>query len=148
MSCSNVGGVGAEEGNGVARGGRRSFKSCDTSGKILDEVVIGKVAFGSGGFGKASGAKRGREGGREEKGRGGEEGARGGGPSSQGEKCGENVMAIVNGGSEGRVLDFRGEEGGWSGGFRWKETNELESFGVGAVASNTVVFGDGLVERG
>ena len=61
LSCGNVSGVGAEKGNGVTRGRRRrSFKSSDASGKILDEVVIGKVAFGSGRFGRASGAKRGR----------------------------------------------------------------------------------------
>ena len=57
-------------------------------------------------------------------------------------------MAIVNGGGERRVWDFGGEKGWWSGGIRGEETNELESLGVGAVASDAVVFGDGFVKGG
>ena len=31
---------------------------------------------------------------------------------------------------------------------RWKEADKLESFGVGAIAGNAVVLGDGFVECG
>ena len=57
-------------------------------------------------------------------------------------------MAIVDSGSEGGVLDFREEEGRGGRRIRWKKTDKLECFGVGAVAGNAVVFGDGFVQGG
>ena len=47
------------------------------------------------------------------------------------------------GGTEGG-----GEEGGGGRRLRWKEADKLESFGMGAIAGNAVVFGDGFVECG
>ena len=57
-------------------------------------------------------------------------------------------MTIVDGGGKGRILNLGGEKGGESRWFRWKEANKLESFGVGAIAGDAVVFGDGFVECG
>ena len=57
-------------------------------------------------------------------------------------------MAIVDSGSEGGVLDFREEEGRGGRRIRWKKTDKLECFGVGAVAGNAVIFGNGFVEGG
>ena len=54
----------------------------------------------------------------------------------------------MDGESEGRVLDFGVEEGGGSWGLGWKEADKVKSFGVGAIAGNTVVFGDGFVKCG
>ena len=54
----------------------------------------------------------------------------------------------MDGGSEGRVLDFGVEEGGRSWGLGWKEADELECFGMGTVARDAVFFGDGFVEGG
>ena len=42
----------------------------------------------------------------------------------------------MDGGSEGRVLDFVVEEGGGELGARVKEADELECFGMGAVTSS------------
>ena len=58
------------------------------------------------------------------------------------------MVAIVDSGCEGRVLNFGEEEGRGSWRIGWKETDELECFGVGAVASNAVVFGNNLVDGG
>ena len=49
---------------------------------------------------------------------------------------------------EGGVLNFGGEERGSSGRIRRKETDELKSFGVGAIASNAIIFGDGFIDGG
>ena len=57
-------------------------------------------------------------------------------------------MSIVNSGGKGGILDFGGEERKGGRRFRWKEADKLESFGVGAIAGNAVVFGDGFVECG
>ena len=54
----------------------------------------------------------------------------------------------MDGGCEGGVLNFGVEEGGGSWRIGWKKADELECFGVGAVASNAVIFGDGFVEGG
>ena len=67
---------------------------------------------------------------------------------TRGEKSRRNVVAIVDSGREGRVLYLGEEEGGWSWWIRWKEANELECFGMGAVASNAIILGDGFVEGG
>ena len=66
----------------------------------------------------------------------------------RGEKSGKDVVAIVDSGGEGGVLNFGEEKGGGSGWIRWKKTDELESFGVGATASNTIIFGDGCIDGG
>ena len=58
------------------------------------------------------------------------------------------MVAIVDTGGEWGVLNFGKEEGRGSRRLGWKETDELECFGVGAVASNAVVFGNGLVDGG
>ena len=58
------------------------------------------------------------------------------------------MVAIVDGGGEGGILNTREEERGGSRWIRWKETDELECFGVGTAAGNAVVFGDGFVESG
>ena len=84
----------------------------------------------------------GKGGGSSGKGRGGRRGPR------RGEKSGKDVVAIVDSGGEGGVLNFGEEKGGGSGWIRWKETDELESFGVGAIASNTIIFGDGFIDGG
>ena len=67
------------------------------------------------------------------------------GERGRGKKSGENVVAIVDSGCEGRVLNFGKEKGGGSGWIRWEETDELESFGVGTIAGDAIVFGDGLI---
>ena len=54
----------------------------------------------------------------------------------------------MDSGGEGGVLNFGEEERRGSRRIGWKETDELECFGVGAVASNAVVFGNGLVDGG
>ena len=55
---------------------------------------------------------------------------------------------MVDGGCEGGVLDLGEEEGRGGRGIRWEETDKLECFGVGAVAGNAVIFGNGFVEGG
>ena len=57
-------------------------------------------------------------------------------------------MTIVDSRGEGRVLNFGEEKGGGSGWIRWKETDELESFGVGTIASDAIIFGDGFIDGG
>ena len=69
--------------------------------------------------------------------RGGDRGRNGGrrmGKRSDGgrKKSRKNVMTIVDSRGERRVLNFGGKEGRGSGWIRWKETDELEIFGVGA----------------
>ena len=58
------------------------------------------------------------------------------------------MVAIVDGGGEGGILNTREEESRGSRWIGWEETDELECFGVGAAAGNAVVFGDGFVEIG
>ena len=58
------------------------------------------------------------------------------------------MVAIVDSGCEGRVLNLGKEEGRGSWRIGWKEANELERFSMGAVASNAIVLGDGFVEGG
>ena len=58
------------------------------------------------------------------------------------------MVAIVDSGSEGGVLNFGGEIGRGRRRIGWKETDELESFGVGAVASNAIIFGNGFIDGG
>ena len=54
----------------------------------------------------------------------------------------------MDSGGEGGVLNFGEETGGGRGWIRWKETHELESFGVGTIASDAIVFGDGFIDGG
>ena len=133
----------------VGRGGS-SLKTRKGSGRTNDKMV----AVGSKQGGRRRGGPRrtngvvggGRKGGGG-KGRGSRGEGRNGGPG-RGQKGGENVVAIVDGGGEGGILNTREEERGWSRWIRWKEIDELECFGVGAAAGNAVVFGDGFVESG
>ena len=133
-------------------GGGDSLKTSDASRNVFNEVVIGQIAFRRRGLGgprrtKGGGGMRGKGvsgkgGGSSGRGRGGRRGPR------RGEKSGKDVVAIVDSGGEGGVLNFGGEKGRGSGRIRWKETDELESFGVGAVASNAIFFGDGFIDGG
>ena len=58
------------------------------------------------------------------------------------------MVAIVNSGSEGRVLDLGGKERGRRRGIRGEKADELKSLSVGAVAGDAVVLGDGLIKCG
>ena len=78
----------------------------------------------------------------------GEEGLEGPeGPTwAQGEE-GEGTGADGKGPGGGAPGEGR-KEGRGSRRLGWKKTDKLECFGVGAVASNAVVFGNGLVDGG
>ena len=144
MPCSDMGGVGTEQGNRMVGGRGDGFKASDACGMVINEVVTGHVALGCGRLGGPSGPRQGRRKERRETlGRGGGKG----GPRC-GEKSGKNVVAIVNGGGKGGILNFGREERRGSRWIRWKKADKLESLGVGAVTSNAVVFGDGFVECG
>ena len=121
MTCSDMGGVGAEERNRMVGGRGDGFKASDACGKVFDKVVTGHVALGCRRLGGPGGTKQGRRKERRETmGRGGgREGPR------CGEKSGQNVVAIVDGGGEGGILNFGREEGGRCRWIRWKETDEL-----------------------
>ena len=92
---------------------------------------------------RASTAQGGWAGGGEKK-RGGE--GRGGGRG--GDKSREDVKAIVDGGSEGRILNFGCKEPRWGGRLWWKEADELNNFAVRSSASNTVIVSNGFVKSG
>ena len=66
----------------------------------------------------------------------------------KGNRRGSTRGAIVDSGCEGRVLNLGKENGRGSWRIGWKEANELECFSVGAVASDAIILGDGLVEGG
>ena len=57
-------------------------------------------------------------------------------------------MTIVDSRGEGRVLNLGGKEGRGSRRIRWKEADKLECLGMGAVACNAIVLGNGFVEGG
>ena len=81
---------------------------------------------------------------------GGRNGGRRKGRRSDGgrKKSRKNVMTIVDSRGEGRVLNLGGKEGRGSRWTRWKEADKLERLGMGAVASNAIVLGNGFVEGG
>ena len=58
------------------------------------------------------------------------------------------VEAVVHGGSERRVLNF-GRERPWRGrGLWWKEADDLNNLSMRTSTGNTVILGDGFVQRG
>ena len=114
---------------GMRGGGRRSrdgFQTSDARREIFNEVLADLNALGLGGF---SGSER--QGGRAV-GRGGR-GVRNGrevGRRGRREKGGKDVVPVVKGGRERRVLEPRGEEGRRSERRGWKEARKLEIVGV------------------
>ena len=115
------------------------------------------VRRGAGGRGKGRKKGRGRRGRNRQSKRGEKGGTRGG------EKRGENVVAIVDGGSEGGALNVvavvnSGSEGGImdlgrekrrkSSWFGREQTDKLQCFRVRPRACNAIVFSNGFVDSG
>ena len=129
---------------GGGRGSRVGFKTGDARREIFNEVFANLNALRLGGFG--GGERQGRRvvggGGRGMR-NGREEGRRG-----RGEKGGKNVMPVVKGGRERRVLEPRGKEGRRSERRGWKEARELENVGVRTGAGHPVILCNGFIKRG
>ena len=116
----------------------------DARREIFNEVFANLNALGLGGFGGSE-----RQGGRAVAGggrgvrNGREEGRRG-----RREKGGKDVVPVVKGGRERRVLEPRGEEGRRSERRGGKEAVELENVSVRPGAGHPVILCIGFVERG
>ena len=116
-----MGGIGPEKWNGVVSGGGGSFKPSDAGRNVFNEVVIGHIAFrrrGLGGPRRTTVGRKGTRGGEKGGGvtkwsgvRGGSSGKGKRGGPRRGEKSGKNMVAIVDSGSEGGVLNFGEEKG-------------------------------------
>ena len=127
---------------GGGRGSRVGFKTGDARREIFNEVFANLNALGLGGFGGSE-----RQGGRAVGGRGVRNG-REVGRRGRREKSGKDVVPVVKGGRERRVLQSSGKKGGWSQRGGRKEARELESIRMRAGAGHPVIFGNSLVECG